>query len=188
MTNLNLFLSTWHVVAFDNQLHFSELVGDAEWRLDPTIGVLSIREKQHWQVQILGTEFTGSWEWAWANSTSKIPEQLLQAALTLKEFGREYDISEFTSSTFPLERVTGHPPALRHRHHRIGLPRTLSVFVLERRRSESTAPQECDRRRSGLRPVHGNCFRRPYRRFGRQHRSRNLLLRDGNKRAVLGIW
>lgn len=66
------------------------------------------------QAQLLGTESESSntWLWAWANTESNIPDHLLVASLSLKDYGEQHGIPELTQSELPLDQIDGHTLAL----------------------------------------------------------------------------
>ena len=77
------------IVAFKQQLHLGDLVGDLPWAFDVPTGTLSFGDL-HWHAQILGTEShqTNTWLWAWANTGSNLPPALIQASLQMKQSWR----------------------------------------------------------------------------------------------------
>src|SRR5262245_17159005 len=94
---------------FDRQLHLNELVGNLDWDVDLTAGVLNFGDRSRWSVQLLGSESQASrtWLWAWANP-SGLPGELVQASLALRQFGEENGIPELVEPQIPLEKVNGH--------------------------------------------------------------------------------
>ncbi len=104
-----------HVIeAFDRQLHLADLVGQLDWRFDMASGRLSFGNRFVWRAQVLGTESdsTGTWLWSWANAASDIPDNLLQASLSMKAFGEQHEIPELTAPEVPLDAIDGHSLAL----------------------------------------------------------------------------
>jgi hypothetical protein len=100
-------LYTYVLASFDKQLRLADLVGGLGWNFDMTLGSLSFGNRFRWRAQMLGTvsESSGRWLWAWANMASKIPEELLQASLTMRTFGIQFEIPELTEPEFPLNEI-----------------------------------------------------------------------------------
>jgi hypothetical protein len=94
---------------FDRQLHLNELVGELDWNVDLTAGILSFGDRYRWSVQLLGTESEANrtWLWAWANPGDLGPD-LLRAALALQAFGQKHALPEFASPQLSLNTVDGH--------------------------------------------------------------------------------
>lgn len=100
--------------SFGEQLHLSSLVGECDWHFDVSTGLLSYGNQYCWHTQLLGTEseVDGSWLWAWANTASNIPAQLLVASLALKAYGEQHGIPELTTPQLPLDQIDGHTLSL----------------------------------------------------------------------------
>jgi len=86
----------------DKQHNLSEVIGDNSWNIDLDKGELSFGDNLSFPVQVLGTfsHSSETWLWAWANTGSNIPPQLLEQALQLKKHGEQYDIPMFKNQTF----------------------------------------------------------------------------------------
>lgn len=105
---------TYAVADFDKQLHLADHIGDLDWQFDMASGLLSFGDRYRWHAQVLGTESdsSGTWLWAWANNASNIPEDLIQASLTMRTFGEQRGIAELVSSQVLLEGIDGHTLAM----------------------------------------------------------------------------
>ena len=103
-------LGTFVAASFDKQRHLADLVGERDWHFDMVTGRLSFGSHFYWRSQILGSESesSGTWRWAWANDLSNIPEDLLQASLTMRAFAEQYEIRELTVPELPLDEINGH--------------------------------------------------------------------------------
>lgn len=114
MSILNKSLLEHAIAAFDKQLHFADVVGQLNWQFDMASGLLSFGDRYRWHAQVLGTESqsSGTWLWAWANDASNIPEDLLQASLTMRTFGEQHEIPELTSPAVSFDEIDGHTLAM----------------------------------------------------------------------------
>ncbi|MBC9933058.1 DUF6882 domain-containing protein [Chitinophaga qingshengii] len=89
-------------IALDKQNDLAAVIGDNNWNADLEQGVISFGEHIVFPIQILGT-FSHSSEtflWGWANTASGIPENLLQDALQIKQYGEKTGLPLFTTSQF----------------------------------------------------------------------------------------
>ncbi|WP_433824650.1 DUF6882 domain-containing protein [Actinoplanes sp. CA-015351] len=106
-------LFTQHVAtAFARQLALADRIGERDWQLDLTEGVVTFGEDLRYPVQLLGTESDGSgshgsWLWAWANTGSNLPVHLLHLSEWLRGYGEQAGVAELTEASFPLERADG---------------------------------------------------------------------------------
>ncbi|BCJ40964.1 hypothetical protein GCM10010168_47370 [Actinoplanes ianthinogenes] len=108
-------LFTQHVAtAHARQLALADLIGERDWDLDLTAGQVAFGDDLRFPIQLLGTEshLDGTWLWAWANTQSGLPPQLLALSNWMREFGTRQGVAELTDATFPLERADGHRLAL----------------------------------------------------------------------------
>lgn len=112
--NLTEIYQTYVALSLDKQLHIADLIGDLDWQFDMASRLLSLGHRFCWRAQILGTESESSrtWLWSWANEASNIPENLLQASLTIKAFGEQHEIPELTAPEVPLDEIDGHSLAM----------------------------------------------------------------------------
>ncbi|KAF1712308.1 hypothetical protein CSC70_01935 [Pseudoxanthomonas kalamensis DSM 18571] len=101
--------------AFARQLALSDLVeGEGGYDLDLHENALRFGDRLKFPVQLLGTESEGdhSWLWAWANTASQLPPELLQASLQLRDLGVRDGIAELSERTFPTTIANGHQLSL----------------------------------------------------------------------------
>lgn len=99
--------------AFARQIALADLLGERGWRLDLAEGIAHFGEDLHYPVQLLGSaaEDSASWLWAWANTASNLPENLLVAANALRERGERDGPDELATASLPLDD-DGHAIAL----------------------------------------------------------------------------
>lgn len=100
--------------SFDRQLALAELIGERGWGMNLNEGVIRFGEDLAFGVQLLGSENdAGNWLWAWANTQSDLPPELLQAVAELRQLGREESVDELTTAQFDLpEGRDGHHLAM----------------------------------------------------------------------------
>lgn len=116
MTNkLRELFETHGLMSVRKQRSFANFLGQHAFEYDKAQGTLSLpaqgqtsTEPRVYKVQVLGSEDSKTWLWAWANAQSEFPEGQLQAAQRLKILGEEHGIEEFTAPRLPLDRVSGH--------------------------------------------------------------------------------
>lgn len=89
-------------IGFEKQLDFGDAIGNNNWNIDLQKGEISFGSDLVFPIQVLGSFSHGSetWLWAWANTQSNLPENILQQALHLKKYGEENEIDLLTSSEF----------------------------------------------------------------------------------------
>lgn len=95
--------------SFEKQLRLNELAGECDWNVNLDTGVLSLGDRYHFPIQLLGTESaqSGTWLWAWANPSIENPA-VLSAARRLQEYGDQHGVPEFVEDQFPLDHAGGH--------------------------------------------------------------------------------
>jgi hypothetical protein len=110
MTDLSELLAEYGAASWDKQECLAEFIGDGDWQLDVSAGLITFGGKHTFPVQILGTEgdATGTWLWSWANVQSGLPEPLLAAAKQLQAYGSQNQVRELTESEVSLEVASGH--------------------------------------------------------------------------------
>jgi hypothetical protein len=103
-------IERYGAIAFDKQLDFAELVGGKNWNADIGKGEITFGGELHFPIQILGTFSHGSqnWLWAWANTQSGLPDQLLEQAVELKQYGETNGIDLLSTSTFDFSKAQMH--------------------------------------------------------------------------------
>jgi len=99
--------------AFARQMALADLLGERGWRLDLAEGIAHFGDDLHFPVQLLGSaaEDSASWLWAWANTASNLPQNLLVAANALRERGERDGPAELATASLPLDDE-GHTIAL----------------------------------------------------------------------------
>src|SRR5687768_6419588 len=99
---------------FARQLALGDLIGDRDWQLDLGQGMVTFGSDLRFPIQLLGTEShdEGTWLWAWANTGSNLPPQVLHLVGWLREYGQRNGVPELTEASFPLDRADGHQLAL----------------------------------------------------------------------------
>lgn len=111
MMTLTELLAEHGAASWDKQQCLADLIGDNGWQLDIPSGQITFGARQTFPVQILGTESdgAGTWLWSWANVRSGLPESLLQSAESMKAYGAQHGVPEFTQPDLTLdESVNGH--------------------------------------------------------------------------------
>jgi hypothetical protein len=104
-----------HVAAaMARQLALADLLGDRDWQIDMSAGVVTFGSDLRFPIQLLGSEShrDGTWLWAWATNQSNLPPALLQLCGWLRDFGVRNGVPELIEPGFPLERADGHRLAL----------------------------------------------------------------------------
>lgn len=89
-------------IALDKQNDLAAVIGDNNWNVDLSEGMISFGDQLTFPIQILGT-FSHSSEtflWGWANTQSGIPENLLEQVMQLKAYGEQHQLSMFTTGQF----------------------------------------------------------------------------------------
>lgn len=89
-------------IGLDRQRNLYEVIGDNSWNADLTKGEISFGGHLAFPIQVLGTfsHSSQTWLWAWANTQSGIPPNLLQQALQLKSYGETHEIPLLKHSDF----------------------------------------------------------------------------------------
>lgn len=89
-------------IAFDKQIDFSEVIGNNSWNVDMPKGEIAFGPNLSFPIQVLGTisHSSESWLWAWANTQSGLPENIIRQSLELKKYGEENEIDILRESSF----------------------------------------------------------------------------------------
>ena len=87
--------------ALEKQDNLANLIGELPWNANLDDGEIRFGDNLFFPIQILGTfsHSSQTWLWAWANSQSNIPQNLLQQALTLKQYGENHGIDLLSNDT-----------------------------------------------------------------------------------------
>lgn len=89
-------------IGFEKQLDFADVIGNNGWNVDMQKGEITFGPGLVFPIQVLGTfsHSSETWLWAWANTQSALPENILQQALQLKKYGGENEIDLLNNSEF----------------------------------------------------------------------------------------
>jgi hypothetical protein len=114
MSNLALHLSHHVASALGRQFAFADYLGERSWSVDIGSGAVTFGNDLTFPIQLLGTEShgNGTWLWAWANTQSNLPPDLLRAVEWIRDYGRDQGVSELTDRSFPLATADGHKLSL----------------------------------------------------------------------------
>ncbi len=96
-------------LSFEKQLIFGDVIGSNAWELDMGKGKIMFGTLE-FPIQIIGSLAfnNSSWMWAWANTQSGMPENLLIQSNKLKEIGEKKNIKELTEGSFNVEEGFEH--------------------------------------------------------------------------------
>ncbi|MDQ3813354.1 MAG: hypothetical protein M3347_05330, partial [Armatimonadota bacterium] len=110
MSTLKDLLSRHIASSLFKQHTLGRFLGEHNWSISLSGGVVDFGKGRVYPIQLIGTEseLSGTWLWAWANTESSIPEQLLVCARQLRDFGEEEGIEELTQAELDSARVDGH--------------------------------------------------------------------------------
>ncbi|MDA3613810.1 DUF6882 domain-containing protein [Polluticaenibacter yanchengensis] len=89
-------------IALDKQIDFGEIIGNNNWNVDMQQGIISFGPNLVFPIQVLGTiaHSSQTWLWAWANTMSGLPPNLIEQSLQLKKYGEDNGISLLSNHTF----------------------------------------------------------------------------------------
>ncbi len=98
------------LLALEKQEKLVALLGEHEWVLDLDAGQVRFDDRHAFGVQILGTvsESDGSWLWAWADTHSPLPDDLLDTARQLRDLDTADRIPELQQPSVELSQIDGH--------------------------------------------------------------------------------
>ena len=96
-------------LSFEKQMIFSDIIGSSAWELNMEKGKIMFGNLE-FSIQIIGSlSFNNnSWMWGWANTQSRMPENLLIQSNQLKEIGEKKNIKELTDGHFNVEKGFEH--------------------------------------------------------------------------------
>ena len=110
-------------LAMSRQRDLAEKIGSWDWGLEMGTGTMTFTKKGFLgfgtkrivtSVQVLGSEseISQTWLWAWANTQSDIPAELLRACESLRARGQREGIAECTEPQLSLDPWDGHRIAM----------------------------------------------------------------------------
>lgn len=115
-------LCTYGAAAFDKQIQLSDLIANRSFQVDLNQRHIEFcgGDSLTIPIRLLGTESDGdsTWLWSWANSASNLPENLVRAAVRLRQIGKNAAISEFVDPKLSVvhgpvgEEIDGHRIAM----------------------------------------------------------------------------
>ncbi len=96
--------------SWDKQACLADCIGDGDWQLSLSTGQITFSGTQSFPVQVLGSEAddAGTWLWAWANTESNLPPNLVQVAEQMQAFGEQQRVAELVAPELNLEDASGH--------------------------------------------------------------------------------
>lgn len=96
--------------SFEKQFNFADVIGNNNWAVDMTQGLIKFGDALVFPLQVLGTfsHASQTWLWGWANTASGIPEGLLQQARLLKQLGEAHGIPKLRDSQFEAQSTDLH--------------------------------------------------------------------------------
>ena len=101
--------SKYGALALEKQEILSDIVGDAEPELDIEKGIVKFGEKE-FPIQLIGflDPDEDTWSWAWDNEDIGFPEDLIEEAKAIKEFGQEQNVPQFSENVFSANLTEAH--------------------------------------------------------------------------------
>lgn len=101
--------SKYGALALEKQETLSGLVGDAEPELDIENGIVKFNDKE-FSIQLIGflDPDEDTWSWAWDNEEIGFPEELIEEAKAVNEFGEKQNVSQFCENVFRANLTEAH--------------------------------------------------------------------------------
>ena len=101
--------SKYGALALEKQETLGSLVGNAEPELDIENGIVKFNEKE-FPIQLIGflDPDEDTWSWAWDNEDIGFPEELLEEAKAVKEFGQKQNVPQFCENVFRANLTEAH--------------------------------------------------------------------------------
>ena len=101
--------SKYGALALEKQETLSSLVGNAEPELDIEKGIVKFDDKE-FPIQLIGVldPDEDTWSWAWDNDDIGFPEELIEEAKAVKEFGEKQNVSQFKENVFRASLTEAH--------------------------------------------------------------------------------
>jgi len=107
-------LTKFGAMALDNQENLAKIIGENVGKLNFDEGTLSFGDDLIFPAQIIGTlaNEVNKWHWAWDNDDIGFPEEMIQEAIKVKEFGEKHNIVQFTSNIVSIDQLEAHTLAM----------------------------------------------------------------------------
>jgi hypothetical protein len=101
--------SKYGALALEKQETLSALVGNAEPELDIEKGIVKFSDKE-FPIQLIGflDPDEDTWSWAWDNEEIGFPEELIEEAKAVKEFGEKQNVPQLCESVFRASLTEAH--------------------------------------------------------------------------------
>ena len=101
--------SKYGALALEKQEILSSIVGNAEPELDIEKGIVRFGEKE-FPIQLIGflDPDENTWSWAWDNDDIGFPEDLIEEAKAVKEFGEKQNIPQLVENVFNASLTEAH--------------------------------------------------------------------------------
>ena len=101
--------SKYGALALEKQETLSALVGNAEPELDIEKGIVKFSDKE-FPIQLIGflDPDEDTWSWAWDNEEIGFPEELIEEAKAVKEFGEKQNVPQFCENVFAANLTEAH--------------------------------------------------------------------------------
>jgi hypothetical protein len=101
-------------LGFARQLAFADVLGERNWSVDLKQATVRFGNDLTFPMQLLGSQSdsSGNWLWAWANHQSNLPPAVTQLANTLKAWGEQHQVDEFSEGHVDGSVADGHQLSL----------------------------------------------------------------------------
>ena len=101
--------SKYGALALEKQEALAGLVGVAEPELDIEKGIVKFYDKE-FPIQLIGflDPDEDTWSWAWDNGDIGFPEELVEEAKAVKEFGQKQNVPQFYENVFKASLTEAH--------------------------------------------------------------------------------
>lgn len=103
-------LERYVAMGFEKQVDFSELTNEKSWDADLTKGTITFGDDLEFPLQIIGSfsYSVNTWLWAWANTQSNLPDELIKDAKELKSYGNKFKIDELRKAEYSFDQENLH--------------------------------------------------------------------------------
>lgn len=95
-------LERYACIALEKQNTLAEVIGSNDWNANMSRREISFGADLHFPIQVLGTisHAAQSWLWAWANTLSALPPEIIAQSLQLKAYGEQNGIELLSKDSF----------------------------------------------------------------------------------------